>query len=51
MIRTLFLAVALLFAAPALAQDYPALTGRVVDNANLLSSAEEARLARELASA
>jgi uncharacterized protein len=48
MIRTLFLAVALLFAAPALAQDYPALTGRVVDNADLLDPGQEAALTARL---
>jgi uncharacterized protein len=45
----LFLLVALLIAAPAAAQDYPALSGRVVDQADLLSPAEEAYLADRLA--
>src|SRR5690349_6310753 len=37
-----------LFAFPALAQTFPPLTGRVVDNANLLSPAEEASLSAKL---
>lgn len=43
------LPLALLLAAPAAAQDFPKLTGRVVDNANLLPPAEEAALAEKLA--
>lgn len=39
----------LLFAAPAFAQEFPPLTGRVVDNAELLSPADEAALAQKLA--
>jgi uncharacterized protein len=44
------LAIALLacLASPALAQTFPPLTGRVVDNANLLSPAEEAALSAKL---
>jgi uncharacterized protein len=37
-----------LLAAPASAQDFPKLTGRVVDNANLLPPAEEAQLTQKL---
>jgi uncharacterized protein len=48
MIRTIVLAVAFLFAAPALAQTYPPLTGRVVDAADLLAPAQEAELTRKL---
>lgn len=45
----LFLALLLLLAAPALGQDFPALTGRVVDAANLLPPEAEARLEAKLA--
>lgn len=46
----LLLLLALLLAAPAAAQpDLPALTGRVVDNAGLLSEGEEAYLSERLA--
>ena len=38
----------LFFAPPALAQDFPKLTGRVVDTANLLPPAEEAALTAKL---
>lgn len=48
MIRTFALLIALLVAAPAIAQDYPALTGRVVDLADLLDPAQEAELSRKL---
>jgi uncharacterized protein len=40
----LAMTVALLFAAPAAAQTFPKLTGRVVDQANLLTQAQEAEL-------
>jgi uncharacterized protein len=40
---------ALVVAAPAAAQTFPPLTGRVVDNANLLDPAQEAALAARLA--
>ena len=44
-VTKLLLALALIFiAAPALAQDFPKLTGRVVDQANLLSPQQEADL-------
>jgi uncharacterized protein len=49
MIRALLLFLVLAVAAPAQAQTYPALTGRVVDRANLLSPAEEAGLTARLA--
>jgi len=48
-VRALLLLFALLVAAPAGAQTFPQLTGRVVDRAGLLSSAEEARLSADLA--
>jgi uncharacterized protein len=38
----------MLIAAPAAAQDFPALTGRVVDAANILPDADEAALTRKL---
>ena len=44
----LLLLLALLFTAPAAAQEFPKLTGRVVDNANLLSPADEAALTAKL---
>lgn len=44
----LLLSMTLLLAAPAAAQDFPQLTGRVVDNANLLSPADEAALTTKL---
>ena len=37
------------FAAPAAAQDFPALTGRVVDQADILSESDEVSLTQELA--
>jgi len=48
MIRTLLLALAFLFAVPAAAQNFPQLTGRVVDQANLLDPAQEAALTAKL---
>lgn len=49
MIRALIAAVMFLWFAPAAhAQEFPKLTGRVVDNANLLSPADEAELTAEL---
>ena len=44
----LLLALLLLAAAPAAAQTFPALTGRVVDQANLLSPEQEAELSLRL---
>jgi uncharacterized protein len=44
----LLLLIALLVAAPAAAQDFPKLTGRVVDTADLLSPADEAALTQKL---
>ena len=41
-------AILALIAAPLAAQDFPALTGRVVDNANILSPADEAALTAKL---
>src|SRR2546430_1047668 len=49
MFRLLTLCLALLFAFPAHAQTFPQLTGRVVDNANLLSPAQKADLTTKLA--
>jgi len=50
MIRALILALAALFlASPALAVDFPPLTGRVVDRADLLTASQEGVLTRELA--
>lgn len=47
--RSLFLLLPLiLVAAPAAAQDFPKLTGRVVDAANIIPAADEAALARKL---
>ena len=48
MIGRLFLLLLLLVAAPAEAQNFPELTGRVVDQANLLSPAQEAELTGRL---
>jgi uncharacterized protein len=48
MIRTLILAIAFMFASPALAVNFPPLTGRVVDQANLLAPEQEAQLAQRL---
>ena len=47
MLRLLSL-VALMIASPAAAQTFPPLTGRVVDNANLLAPADEAALTQKL---
>ena len=47
-LRAIILAVTLLVAAPAAAQTFPALTGRVVDQAELLSPEQEAELSRKL---
>lgn len=44
MIRALLLAFLLIFAAPAAAQTFPPLTGRIVDQADLLSPQQEAEL-------
>src|SRR3977135_966355 len=49
MIRALLVAIAFIFAAPALGQTYPPLTGRVVDAADLLTPAQEAELTQKLA--
>src|SRR5688500_7404478 len=49
LIAALWLAL-LVAAAPAFAQTFPPLTGRVVDNANLLDSGQEAALGAKLAS-
>ena len=48
MIRTFILFIAFLAAAPALAQTYPPLTGRVVDQADLLNPQQEAELTAKL---
>ena len=48
MIRMLLIALALLVAGPAAAQNFPPLSGRVVDQANLLSPEQEAELAARL---
>jgi uncharacterized protein len=48
MIRALLLTLALLFASPALAVDFPPLSGRVVDQAELLSPDQEAALTGRL---
>ena len=50
MVKRLLLLVSLLFAAasPAAAQTFPALTGRVVDQADLLTPADEAELTQRL---
>jgi uncharacterized protein len=47
-IRAFLVALTLLVAAPAAAQELPKLTGRVVDNANLLSAAVEGELTKKL---
>jgi uncharacterized protein len=49
MVRRLLLLLLLFVAAPAAAQDFPKLTGRVVDAANLLPAADEAELTQKLA--
>jgi uncharacterized protein len=46
--RTFWLAALFVLASPVHAQDFPKLTGRVVDNAELLSPADEAALDRKL---
>jgi uncharacterized protein len=49
MIRAILLALAALFvASPAMAVDFPPLTGRVVDRADLLTASQEGVLTREL---
>jgi uncharacterized protein len=48
MMRGLFLLLLLLVAAPAAAQDFPKLTGRVVDSANIIPDADEAVLTQKL---
>ena len=49
MIRSFLLALAFLFAVPAAAQNFPQLTGRVVDQADLLNPQQEAELTNKLA--
>ncbi|HWT11549.1 MAG TPA: TPM domain-containing protein, partial [Allosphingosinicella sp.] len=49
MIKRLLFVLALLVAAPATAQNFPPLTGRVVDQANLLPPTQEAELTERLA--
>jgi uncharacterized protein len=46
--RALLLLLLLAFAAPAAAQEFPKLTGRVVDAANIIPDADEAALVRKL---
>ncbi|HEY0130794.1 MAG TPA: TPM domain-containing protein [Allosphingosinicella sp.] len=46
--RGLFLFLLLFLAAPAAAQDFPKLTGRVVDTANIIPPADEAALTQKL---
>jgi len=48
MIRAILFAFALLVASPALAVDFPPLTGRVVDQAGLLDAGQEAELTAKL---
>src|SRR5687767_7378662 len=48
MIRAFFLPLALLVATPAAAQTFPELTGRIVDQAELLAPEQEAELIRRL---
>jgi uncharacterized protein len=48
MIRTLFILLALLIAGPASAQTFPQLTGRIVDQADLLTPEQEAQLTPRL---
>jgi uncharacterized protein len=48
-VRRLLVLLLILIAAPAAAQDFPKLSGRVVDSAELLSPAEEAALTQKLA--
>lgn len=47
-ILTILVAVGALIASPVTAQEFPALTGRVVDNADLLDPAQEAALTQKL---
>lgn len=49
LLRALLIAFAALIALPAHAQNFPQLTGRVVDQANLLSPQQEAELTQKLA--
>lgn len=49
LLRALLIALAALIALPAAAQNFPALSGRVVDQANLLSPQQEAELTQRLA--
>lgn len=44
----LFTGLAMLFASPAMAQEFPELTGRVIDNANIIPDADEAALNAKL---
>ena len=44
----LLVGLAMVFAVPAVAQEFPALTGRVIDNANIIPDAEEAVLSAKL---
>ena len=48
LLRALLIALAALVALPAAAQNFPALSGRVVDQANLLSPQQEAELTQKL---
>jgi len=48
MIRTFLVAIAFLFAAPAMAVDFPPLSGRVVDQADLLTPEQEQLLTQRL---
>src|SRR3954470_16196485 len=48
MIRSFLFALAFLFAAPAMAIDFPPLTGRVVDQADLLNPEQEQQLTQRL---
>ncbi|HEY0327160.1 MAG TPA: TPM domain-containing protein, partial [Allosphingosinicella sp.] len=48
LLRALLIALAALVALPAAAQNFPALSGRVVDQANLLSPQQEAELTQRL---
>ena len=51
MIQRLILALLLLLPMPALAQNFPPLTGRVVDQADLLPPQQEAELTQRLEAA
>lgn len=48
LIRSLFVMIICALAIPAAAQDFPELTGRVVDQANLLNAAQEAEMTAKL---